>query len=338
MVTALAAFVTQAHAAPSEGTHGKVDETPLLDETRSSTQTVAPTATAAPAANPSRAAQAADTPTAPAGEIPPAAARASEPDLKNTVNSLREKLTEMESRVEELTRKLEAKEASAHAPATTKAPVTAKAPAHKAAKAAKPAPAPESAKGGELDSIPLDETPKKIETVSVPTHPGDRIGTPVPVREEPGDPEMGFTNDSTIQEFRSAIILHKAGKYPEAVLAFSAFVENYPDHPLAGTAQFYVGDSYFRQKEYGLAVREFQRVLTTYDRSTHIAQTLREISDSEDALRKSDDAARHRQLLMSLFPHSPFATASTASRGATAPASAPVPASSIQPSGGKETR
>lgn len=314
-LNALAPSMTQANTAPGEIAPGKVDETPLLDKT--------PTAPAVDTA-----------PIASAGSNSSTPSKTAEPELKNTINSLREKLTEMEARVEELTRKLEAK-APVKTPPQASTKISAKAATPGSAPSTAPASVHATATGAELDSIPGEESAtapassKKIETVSVPMHPGDRIGTSVSVKDVPGDPELGFTNDSTIQEFRSAIILHKAGKYPEAVLAFSTFVENYPDHPLAGTAQFYVGNSYYKQKEYGLAVREYQRVLTTYDRSTHIAQTLREISDAEDALRKSDDAARHRQLLMSLFPHSPFATKPAVSKAAPAPA----PASSAQPAG-----
>lgn len=134
---------------------------------------------------------------------------------------------------------------------------------------------------------------------------------PVDVRGRKVDPETsaeaGFTQDSAVKSYRQAMILFRAEKYSEAILAFSAFLQAHADHPLAGAAQYHVGESYFRQKEYQLAVAEFQRVLTSYDRSSHVPQTLRQLAAAEDALKRPEEAKKHRQMLLSLFPHSPAA-------------------------------
>jgi tol-pal system protein YbgF len=119
------------------------------------------------------------------------------------------------------------------------------------------------------------------------------------------DPEAGFVNDDSVQTYRKAMVYYQAKRYSDAAMVFSTFVEKYPDHPLAGSAQYFVGDSYFKQGEYKLALVEFKKVLTSYDRSAQVAQTLRQMAEAEDALKKPEEAARHRQLLMSLFPQSP---------------------------------
>jgi tol-pal system protein YbgF len=154
---------------------------------------------------------------------------------------------------------------------------------------------------------------------AVPAQPTEAAGTPVEPSTALNDPEAGLVNDSSVQAYRQAMILFKSKKYPEAVLAFSSFIERYADHPLAGSAQFYVGESYFRQKEYKLAIEEFQRVLTSYDRSSAVPETLRQIADAEEHVRQAEDALKHRQLLLSLFPQSPSAQAvQLASKGAPA--------------------
>lgn len=177
-------------------------------------------------------------------------------------------------------------------------------------------------------------------TKGVPTavheHPAEAKGGRPPVPTSPRDPDAGFTSDESIQAFRKASISWQAGKFSDAVLAFSSFLERFPDHPLAGTAQYYVGNSYYQQKEHKLALQEYSRVLTSYDRSAHVSDTLAEMALSEDALKNPDAAARHRQLLTSLFPQSPAAAnlvgssparstpVATASASA-APAASPVP-------------
>lgn len=121
------------------------------------------------------------------------------------------------------------------------------------------------------------------------------------------DPEAGFTQDEIVQAYRKAMVLFQAQKFSESILAFSAFVEQNPDHVLAGSAQFYLGQAYFEQKEYKLALKEWERVITSYDRSPRVSDTLRQMAQAEDQLKRPKEAATHRQLLSSLFPQSPAA-------------------------------
>lgn len=121
------------------------------------------------------------------------------------------------------------------------------------------------------------------------------------------DPLAGLKEDPAVQLYRKAIALLKSEKNPEAAHAFSKFLEKYPDHPFAGSAQFYVGEAYMRQKLFPLALREFERVLTSFDRSTYIAQTLSRMAEAETELNQIENATQHRRLLSSLFPQSPAA-------------------------------
>ncbi|HUP57714.1 MAG TPA: tetratricopeptide repeat protein, partial [Bdellovibrionota bacterium] len=114
-----------------------------------------------------------------------------------------------------------------------------------------------------------------LKTVGVTPHPAEGAGTDVPPLPAVTDPEPGFVNDGAVQEYRRAMVFFEAGRYGEAISGFSTFLEKFPDHPFAGSAQFYVGESHLNQKEYPQAYEEFSRVLTTYDRSSHVAATLR---------------------------------------------------------------
>lgn len=171
-----------------------------------------------------------------------------------------------------------------------------------------------------LDAMAAKQSSKSSPVAAHPARASGQAVAPVPAET---DPEFGFTNDDAVQTYRKAMVLVQTRRYTDALTQLSAFLEKYPDHPLAGGAQYYMGHAYLRQKEYKLAIQEYQRVLTSYDRSSHIAGTLRELAEAEDALKQTESASRHRQLLMSLFPHSPAAV-STASKETHAPA--PVPA------------
>lgn len=156
-------------------------------------------------------------------------------------------------------------------------------------------------------SSAVDHGASRLKTTAIAPHPVSRSGTDVEATPASNDPEAGFVSDLAVGSFRQGKILFQAGKYPEAILAFSAFLERYPEHPLAGSAQFHIGDSYFKQGEFQLAVQEFQHVLTDHRLSPQVPDTLRQMALAEDALKKSEDAAQHRQTLARLFPQSPAA-------------------------------
>lgn len=136
-------------------------------------------------------------------------------------------------------------------------------------------------------------------------HPAEDIGDEIEPTPAKRDPEAGFVNDSAVRAYRQAMILYLSRKYADAVLSFSQFLQNYADHALAGSAQFYVGECYFQQKEYRLAAQEYSRVLTAYERSAHVTTALRQLASSQDYLQLSEEAARTRQTLSSLFPQAP---------------------------------
>jgi len=56
----------------------------------------------------------------------------------------------------------------------------------------------------------------------------------------------------------------KIAKYEESRAAARRFIEIYPDTAQAPEMQYLAAESYLRQKKYGLAIREFQRVHDTY--------------------------------------------------------------------------
>lgn len=148
---------------------------------------------------------------------------------------------------------------------------------------------------------------KAVQGNAIPVHGAEAAGIPVEARKSEADPEGAFVSDAAVGGYRKAIILFEAKKYPEAILAFTHFLDRYADHALAGSAQYYIGESYFKQKEYKLAVQEYNRVITSYDRSPRVSETLKALSETEDLLKRAAESTRHRQTLLALFPNSPAA-------------------------------
>lgn len=69
--------------------------------------------------------------------------------------------------------------------------------------------------------------------------------------------------------FHKAFLSFKANQFAEASEGFADFVALYPNHKLTGSAQFYLGESYFQQHKYAPAAREFQTLLTSFEGNKH---------------------------------------------------------------------
>ena len=59
-------------------------------------------------------------------------------------------------------------------------------------------------------------------------------------------------------------------RYTEAAEGFYAFMENYPDSPLAGNAQYWLGESYYVTRNYDFALESFQALLANYPESKKV--------------------------------------------------------------------
>ena len=134
----------------------------------------------------------------------------------------------------------------------------------------------------------FDRTPERknsngarehLVAMPVKAHPVDQANLPDPGHGEPA--YSAYDDARAIADLKEAMILFETRKFSESILGLSGFLERYADHALAGVAQFYVGESYFMQKEYALALQEYQRVLTSYDRSSHVPDALKRMADVE---------------------------------------------------------
>ncbi|MBI2712141.1 MAG: tetratricopeptide repeat protein [Bdellovibrio sp.] len=161
----------------------------------------------------------------------------------------------------------------------------------------------DAAKSG-LDTLTLNMKHRETPVLPAPSQGfGKKVSPPLAVN----DPQVGFEDDDAIQDFRKALILFHAQKYPEAIVSLSEYISMNSDHPLAASAQYYLGESYFRQKEYRLARQEYRRVLDSYPASAHISDALRGLASCSDLLQDRSGSAMYWQMLNMGFPQSPAA-------------------------------
>ncbi len=99
---------------------------------------------------------------------------------------------------------------------------------------------------------------------------------------------------------------YASGRYQTAVHGFETFLQRFPNNSYASNAQFWLGDRYFNQQQYPLAIQEFERVLNEYPSAPKNPDALLKIAISQLQLGATDEA---RQAVDSLSQRYPKSTA-----------------------------
>ena len=121
-----------------------------------------------------------------------------------------------------------------------------------------------------------------------------------------GAPAMNTT--PPLQEsFQAAVSDFNAAKYPLATSEFQDVIRYYPMDPYAGTAQFYLGEIAYRQKNYDEAVRSYNIVLEQFSGSSKAPAAQLHKGLSLIALNKRDAGVHELRSLIQRHPQTPEA-------------------------------
>ena len=116
--------------------------------------------------------------------------------------------------------------------------------------------------------------------------------------------------------YQAAYIDFSKGSYPLAVAGFREFLRRYPDHPLAGAAQYWIGEAHFSMarsftnagqadkatEALEQAVQEFRKVQANYARSDKAATALYKEALALLDLKQPAVAQARLQYLVDNFP------------------------------------
>lgn len=94
------------------------------------------------------------------------------------------------------------------------------------------------------------------------------------------------------------------GQYPKAREMFKTLVSNFPGHDKAPYAQYYWGESYYLEKDYDRAIREFQKVFDKYDDSKLADDSLYRAGEAAHAIQRCSEARAYFGLLRQKYPKS----------------------------------
>ncbi len=92
------------------------------------------------------------------------------------------------------------------------------------------------------------------------------------------------------QLYHDAFKLLQDGDYAGAERAFKSFVQNNPKHPLAGNAQYWLGETYYARREYQQAMVAFAEGYKTYKTSPKGPDNLLKLGITLAVLNKKQEA------------------------------------------------
>ena len=142
----------------------------------------------------------------------------------------------------------------------------------------------------------VTQTQNIIQTLNTPPAgespaPGTTPGSPASVP----DPETLY---------KSGLSYLSGGQYDLANQAFQDFLKNYGDSELASNAQFYIGESYYVQKNFARAIEEYNRCLERYPSGNKLAAAQLKKGYALQELGQKTAAERELRSLIQRYPNS----------------------------------
>ena len=119
--------------------------------------------------------------------------------------------------------------------------------------------------------------------------------------------------------YAAAMASFQAEEHGQAVLEWTDLTRRFPEHPLASNAQYWIGEAYYRQRDFRQALLEFRRVIDGYPKSQQIPEALLKIGLCHRALK---DVPRAREAWEQLTAEYPTTSAASQARALLAAAGA----------------
>jgi tol-pal system protein YbgF len=100
----------------------------------------------------------------------------------------------------------------------------------------------------------------------------------------------------------------RGGNYVEASRNFRSFIQQYPNHPLAPNAWYWLGESYYATTNYPVALESFQRLLSQFPQSDKAPDALLKVGYSQLELKQNDAAKATLTKVTTQYPGSKAAS------------------------------
>lgn len=126
-----------------------------------------------------------------------------------------------------------------------------------------------------------------------------------PAEKKPGaDTEAASSNDPGKAIYDQGLELFRSSKFNEAYRTFSDYINKYPKGKMAPNARFWLGDCYYNQQEYELAILEYQKVVENFPSDGKAPAALLKQGLAFEKLKDNETAKIVYKKLMKDYPKS----------------------------------
>ena len=107
--------------------------------------------------------------------------------------------------------------------------------------------------------------------------------------------------------YEAALNQFKLGNYPLAVSAFQGFLVTYPSSGLAPSAQYWIGNAHYAQRDYKQAIAAQQKLIAAWPDNAKASDAMLNIASSQEAMGDRRASQKTLETLVGRYPGSPAA-------------------------------
>ena len=111
------------------------------------------------------------------------------------------------------------------------------------------------------------------------------------------------------RDFEAALSVFRSGKFPDASVAFAAFVRQYPRSGYVPSARFWLGNAQYATREYKEAIGNFKQMLTEAPTHARAPEAALSIANCQIELKDTRTARKTLEDLLRAYPQSEAAVA-----------------------------
>jgi len=116
-------------------------------------------------------------------------------------------------------------------------------------------------------------------------------------------PATGKTDFAAEQKaYQKAFDLLRELRYEQAVTAFNGFIKQFPKGRYAHIAQYWIGEANYAQRNFKLAINDYQKLIDNYPSSPKLAEAMLKIGYSQYELKKFKQAETTLKQLIKNYP------------------------------------
>lgn len=138
-----------------------------------------------------------------------------------------------------------------------------------------------------------------------PPSAGNVAGAPAPSAAiTPRAPDGAGDANAEQRAYDAALDQFKSGNYGAAVTGFAGFVRSYPRSPLAPSAQYWIGNAQFAQRDFRGAIASQRQLIAAYPESQKVPDAMLNVASSQFELGDATQSRRTLEDLVARYPQS----------------------------------